>query len=63
MRQGRGTGGEERLKMQQIASVLTGKRGGGGGGRVVEIEETQELPGVSRTKIPRKLPTFGSGAC
>jgi hypothetical protein len=50
--------------LQQMASFLTGpKRGGGGGGRGDEIEETQELPGAPRFKIPRKLPTFGSGAC
>ena len=46
-----------------MALKFTGlKRGGGGGGGGYEIEDSQELPG-SRPKIPRKLPTFGSGAC
>ena len=49
--------------LQQMALKFTGlKRGGGGGGGGYEIEDSQELPG-SRPKIPRKLPTFGSGAC
>ena len=49
--------------LQQMHLTFSGlKRGGGGGGGGYEIEDSQELPG-SRPKIPRKFPTFGSGAC
>ena len=49
--------------LKQIEYALAGNRGGGGGW-VDEIKEPQELPGASRAaKIPRKLPTFATGAC